>query len=408
MKHKGIAFLVTAVMLVTMVPMMAFATVDDLDLIDPDSPLYLRSNVATSVPVEFEVNAVSNNDVSARISLMKGDTEISYMTEILDLSGKNWEGTIDLPVNKGTTEGAYDIKIDLTQGHTSYMDTYDDMVIIDNTAPTSIITDPSNLAKLDIEDDVTIEGNASDPDISTSVDGSGIAGVAVLITGPSHYSVAPTVIGKETWSVDWETPTTPGAYIISARATDKVGNVQVNATVATVYVGIDAPAIRTLSMEATTGGTCSAITEGPYASGSAVSIIATASGGYEFTGWTATAGSFENSKDPTTIFTMPDQSVTVTANFKLITETDEDTEAYKAAPAIAAEILKANGISPNAKKEKGEKGDKGMNYISAIAKMMGNGASFKGVDKSNYDAYYDAVFEYLDGEIDKVLTDPRD
>lgn len=396
MKHKGIAFLVTVVMLVTMVPMMAFATVEDLVLTDPDSPEYLRSNTDRTVPVVFELNADSNNNVAAHISLMKGDTEISYETQALDLVGKEWKGSIKLPVNEGTTEGAYDIKIALIQGHTSYTDTFEDRVIVDNTAPTSSITDPSNLEELDTDDDVTITGTAIDPDITSQIDGSGIAGVDVLITGPDHYSVAPTVSGKENWSADWETPTTPGAYVISSRATDKAGNVQVTAALATVYVGIDAPVMRLLTIEATTGGTCSAITEGPYASGSAVSIIASANNGYEFTGWTAPAGSFEDSKDSTTIFTMPDQNVTVTANFKLITETDEEAEAYKAAPAIAAEILKAKGISPNAKKTKGEKGEKGMNYISEVAKMMGKGASFNGVDKSNYDDYYAEVKEYLE------------
>jgi|GEM_PF-7110150 len=176
------------------------------------------------------------------------------------------------------------------------------------------------------------------------------------------------------------------------------------------YVGMDAPAIRTLTMAATTGGTCSAITEGLYAWGSAVSIAATANSGYEFTGWTASpAGTFANDEDPTTIFTMPDNNVTVTANFRLIgsedIEEDGDTVAYKAAPAIAAEILKYNTIKPNAK---GGKGEKGMNYISAVAKMMGKGASFDGVEKSDVEDHYDAVLAYLKEITEEDLDDPRD
>ncbi len=408
MKHKGIAFLVTVVMLVTMVPMMAFADVEDFNLISPEDPVYLRTNMGDneSVPVEFEFDADSNSNVYARVSLMKGETEISYRLRTLHLDDESWEGTINLPVKKGTIEGVYDIEIELTQDEELFAESEEGegMIIIDNTAPTSSIETPLNMKEFATNSSITISGEAIDANIAgTETDGSGVAGVAVLITGPGGYSRTPDVDGDNDWDVEWDTPNTPGAYVISARATDEAGNVQTKATTITVYVGMDAPETYSIEMEATPneGGTCAAITEGPYVLGAPVSISASAFSEYVFTGWSATAGAgtFANAKKLATIFTMTDddvEEVIITAHFSLIDTDDgedQDTQAYKAAPAIAAEILKANGISPNAKKTKGEKGE---NYISEVAKMMGKGSSFNGVDKSNYDEYYAEVKEYLE------------
>jgi uncharacterized repeat protein (TIGR02543 family) len=55
----------------------------------------------------------------------------------------------------------------------------------------------------------------------------------------------------------------------------------------------------------------------PYAEGTVVSIKAVANQGYQFVNWTAPAGTFGNAIAVTTIFTMPTQNVTVTANFAI-------------------------------------------------------------------------------------------
>ncbi len=414
MNRKGIAILVTIVMMLAMIPVVAFATVETITPTAPADPVYLRSSTAETVPVTFTIDVSDDTNVAARISLMDGNDEISYATRTIHPDDGSWSGTVNLPVKAGTPEGVYDIKIVLTQGTDIEDAILEGMVRVDNTAPTSTITDPDNMQELSTGAAVEITGEASDADITgTSIDGSGIAGVALQITGPSHYSRTLTVNGKEDWSADWDTPSTAGAYVVSARATDEAGNVQATATAITVYVGMEAPDTYTLTMAATTGGTASAITAGPYISGSAVSISATANNGYEFTGWTASAGKFADDQDPTTTFTMPDKNATVTAHFELKSsedgdDTDEDTVAFKAAPAIAAEILKYNNIAPNAKKEKGAKGEKGMNYISAVAKEMGNGGDFSKGDKSDYDDYYDAVLEYLTDLTDVSLKDPRE
>ena len=53
----------------------------------------------------------------------------------------------------------------------------------------------------------------------------------------------------------------------------------------------------------------------PYTGGTVVDISAQPQDGYEFAGWSAPAGNFGNENNPDTTFTMPDQDVTVTANF---------------------------------------------------------------------------------------------
>lgn len=67
---------------------------------------------------------------------------------------------------------------------------------------------------------------------------------------------------------------------------------------------------------------------GVYAQGTAVNISATANSGFVFSHWTADAGSFIYANDPVTVFTMPGQNVTVTANFisTLVSATINPTE----------------------------------------------------------------------------------
>lgn len=55
---------------------------------------------------------------------------------------------------------------------------------------------------------------------------------------------------------------------------------------------------------------------GPYVAGEQVSIRAEANPGYVFTNWTASAGSFVYATSPSTTFTMPEQDITVIANFE--------------------------------------------------------------------------------------------
>ncbi len=75
----------------------------------------------------------------------------------------------------------------------------------------------------------------------------------------------------------------------------------------------------TMAADPAGGGTATDETGGsPYAEGADVSIKAVANTGYEFVGWTASAGTFVDEDAAETIFTMPAQDVTVTANFALV------------------------------------------------------------------------------------------
>jgi hypothetical protein len=63
---------------------------------------------------------------------------------------------------------------------------------------------------------------------------------------------------------------------------------------------------------------------------------------------------------------------------------------YPAAPAIAEKLLAEAGVS-----HRYGKGKEGGNYIADIAKKMGKGASFMGVEKKDFVAYEAAVKAYL-------------
>ena len=54
---------------------------------------------------------------------------------------------------------------------------------------------------------------------------------------------------------------------------------------------------------------------GPYAEGTRINIKAEPNMGYHFINWTAPAGEFDNANEAETVFTMPAEAVTVTANF---------------------------------------------------------------------------------------------
>jgi hypothetical protein len=72
----------------------------------------------------------------------------------------------------------------------------------------------------------------------------------------------------------------------------------------------------TMATNPLAGGTVVDLTGGsPYLANASVNITATAMPGYLFTIWSAPAGAFGNPAAATTTFTMPDQDVTVTANF---------------------------------------------------------------------------------------------
>jgi len=73
-----------------------------------------------------------------------------------------------------------------------------------------------------------------------------------------------------------------------------------------------------LTISSTTGGSVTIPGQGvfPYYAGAQVHLLAEAEAGYQFVGWNAPAGSFSDEASNETTFTMPTQSVTVTASFE--------------------------------------------------------------------------------------------
>jgi uncharacterized repeat protein (TIGR02543 family) len=81
----------------------------------------------------------------------------------------------------------------------------------------------------------------------------------------------------------------------------------------------------------------------PYEEGAGISIEAEAAEGYEFVNWTAPAGAFDDASAAETIFTMPAQNVTVTANF----ETVQPPPVYPTVTTQAATGITANSAILN-------------------------------------------------------------
>jgi hypothetical protein len=57
---------------------------------------------------------------------------------------------------------------------------------------------------------------------------------------------------------------------------------------------------------------------GPYPEGAKIDIKAEANMGYRFVNWTAPVGVFDDVNAAETTFTMPGQTVTITANFEAV------------------------------------------------------------------------------------------
>jgi uncharacterized repeat protein (TIGR02543 family) len=94
---------------------------------------------------------------------------------------------------------------------------------------------------------------------------------------------------------------------------------------------------------AATGNATDQTNAPPYPAGVQVSIKAVPAAGYRFINWTAPAGGFTNASSPTTTFTMPAQSVTVTANFELGAEY---TLTMAASPIMGGTAYDVTGTSP--------------------------------------------------------------
>ena len=113
--------------------------------------------------------------------------------------------------------------------------------------------------------------------------------------------------------VSWTAPA--GSF---ASATAEQTTFTMPAQDVTVTANFEEGVLHTLTMAVSPlmAGTATAVTgASSYLEAEYVEILALPASGYQFVGWTATAGAFSNANAESTIFQMPDVDVIVTANF---------------------------------------------------------------------------------------------
>jgi hypothetical protein len=152
--------------------------------------------------------------------------------------------------------------------------------------------------------------------LTMAVSGSGSTSPAVGQHAYSAGTVVPivaTAAGGYRF-VNWVAPA--GTFGSTSAATTTFTMPAQNVTVTANFVPV-----YNLTMAVAPGGsgTSADLTGGsPYTTGTVVNVQAVATAGYTFANWSAPAGTFGSATAATTTFTMPTQSVTVTANFALI------------------------------------------------------------------------------------------
>ena len=178
-------------------------------------------------------------------------------------------------------------------------------VVVDNTPPTSSITNPKAGSPIS-GDYIVITGTATDGK------GSGVSKVEVSIDG--GWSTATDTSGGgtwATWSYRWG-PLSLGAHLIKSRATDKL---LLNETPgAGVSVSVLPEKLLTTTVSPAAGGSLAispASADGYYMQGTTVRLTAAPAAGYVFTQW---GGGASGATSPVNVVMDSDRSVT--ANFK--------------------------------------------------------------------------------------------
>ncbi|MFH1716887.1 MAG: Ig-like domain-containing protein [Planctomycetota bacterium] len=234
-KVKGLLLILGVAMAM---PTLALADVSSVTMTPTSvAPAYIRTN---STPPEQTVTlncnvTVDRTDqvVDRQISILTGtayETTINPATKSAPVP-LTFSESFDVVAPATTPEGLYTARVRYRQPATGGWDSEVlniDAVMVDNTAPTSTISTPSDGDTICVGTLVSITGTADDP-TSNGV-ASGVASVAVNVDSTSLI-----VTGTTSWSAEW-TPDTPGIYTITSVATDNAGNVQSTVTSITVEV----------------------------------------------------------------------------------------------------------------------------------------------------------------------------
>ncbi len=395
---------------------------------------YIRTNTdnpddrTVTGSYDIKINDI-DEDVQVQIVIVSGESDYSEIaTQTFTPTEQTFSKDFSVTASVYATDGLYDVYIQFRQSEDEnwVFATSTGSIMVDNTPPTApgkpaVDTNPNNGTH------TVIWEEATDP--SSEPMGSTVQGVA---SGVSHYQLERHTADK-TWEVVTKTrhishdiiELDEGTYAYRVLAIDKAGNVSEYSEVSNRIVvdktnptsTITSPADlseHTIGEAIEITGTATDPISNDVASGiDSVSLHLSYGDRTTFLSVTGTT-SWSASWTPTTTgtYTLTSIATDKAGNVQTDTQTftievidaaqqdppdDPDPEdpedSSPAAPAIATRILKEAG-KPNRDK------DTRTNYVSEVAKQMGQGASFKApngeyIPKTDTDAYENAVREFL-------------
>jgi uncharacterized repeat protein (TIGR02543 family) len=277
-----------------------------------------------TAPPSAPTNVAATNVTSSAVSLRwTASTDNVGVVVYQIYVGATLSGTVTAPT--ATVSGL--------QPSTSYLVTVTASDATGNVSPASSALAVTTAAKVDSTPPSAPTGLVASSVTSSSVtltwnpstDDVGVTGYDVSIYGLDS------ILAAITTSCTW-TGLQPGTqYSLVVRAKDAAGNVSASSAPLTVTTATSG---RTLTIAVSTGGTTDpAPGTYTYSAGSAVSVKATASGGYSFAGW---SGAATGAANPVTV-TM-DADKTLTATF---TETPQSASINVGGPATGSFIADA-------------------------------------------------------------------
>ena len=168
-------------------------------------------------------------------------------------------------------------------------------------APSTAPSVSSDAVSMPVNGTATFEVYLGDATSATVTSGSTATAVATptsITTSPPTVTVTGKAVGNTTISIGWSG-----------------GTMDNQSTPVSVEVYANTPVSRNLTVSAGNGGSVSGSSSGSYAVNAPVSVTATANTNYTFTGWSVSGVSISATANPAS-FNMPDNDVTLTANFQ--------------------------------------------------------------------------------------------
>jgi uncharacterized repeat protein (TIGR02543 family) len=282
------------------------------------------------------LSAVSASNVSVNYATANGTavagSDYTLTTGTLNIPAGQTTGTISVPIIGDTTyEPNETFSVNLSSPTNATINDGTGIGTITNDDVLTMSINDVSLAEgnsgvTNFVFTITLNGASSSP---VTVDYATANGTAVA--GPDYNSIASATLTlnpgetSKTITIQVNGDTTYEAdetfYVNLSNAS---GAVITDAQGLGTILNDDAMPTYALTMAVSPAGSGSATDQtgtSPYATGALININASPAPGYHFVNWTASAGSFADAHAASTSFTMPEQAVTVTANFALDTFT---------------------------------------------------------------------------------------